>query len=224
MRLLLIEDEEDIINFLKPMLEAELFVVDVAQDGEEGSYLARTNDYDIIVLDNVLPHKTGLEICMEVRANGSKVPIIMLSVRTEPAMKVTLLDAGANDYLSKPFSLDELLARIRVQLRPSQGPKEHLLVVDDLVFDTNRRRIKRSGREVLLNNKEGILLEYMMRNFGIILTRGMLMEHVWGKSVDPLSRTIDSHILNLRKKIELPGMKKLIHTQMRTGYGIGLAE
>lgn len=221
MRLLLVEDEQPIIDFLRPVLEAERFTVDVAKDGWMGSQLACTNVYDIIVLDNVLPHKTGLEICGEVRAAGSKVPIIMLSVRTEPAMKVTLLNAGANDYLSKPFSFDELLARIRVQLRPLRDSESDMLVVDDLILNTERRCARRGRQELPLNNKECTLLAYMMHNSGSILTRNMLMEHVWDMPVDPLSRTIDAHIRNLRKKIDLPGMRKLIHTQIGRGYWIG---
>jgi DNA-binding response OmpR family regulator len=224
MRLLLVEDTQDIVKFLKPALEAELFVVDVANDGERGSYLACTNEYDIIVLDNYLPKKTGFDICKELRTKGSNVPIIMLSVRTEAMIKASLLNAGANDYLSKPFSFQELLARIRVQLRPSRGSDGHILVVGDLIFDIKQRRAKRGDKELLLNNKECMLLEFMMRNCGSVLSRSMLLEHVWGMSTDPLSRTVDSHILSLRKKIEIPGTNKLIYTQVGTGYWIAQPE
>ena len=220
MRLLLIEDEQNIINFLKPSLESEGFAVDVAADGDVGSYLARTNDYDIIVLDNILPNKTGREICQEVRAKGSHVPIIVLSVRTESTIKVDLLNAGADDYLSKPFSLDELLARMRALLRRPKGFQGDLLTIDDLIFDTRLQRTMRGKKEIQLSNKECMLLEYMMRNRGSILSRGMLMEHVWDMSVDPFSNTIQSHILSLRRKIDIPGKKKLIHTHARRGYRI----
>lgn len=220
MRLLLIEDEQNIINFLKPSLEARLFAVDVASDGEVGSYMARTNDYDIIVLDNILPYKTGLEICKEVREKGNNVPIIVLSVRTETNIKVNLLNAGADDYLSKPFSIDELLARINALLRRPQGLKGSVLEIDDLVLDTSIQRAMRGTKVLELSNKEITLLEYMMRNKGSVLSRAMIMEHVWDMSVDPFSRTIDTHIQNLRKKIDQPGMRKLIHTQPRQGYRI----
>lgn len=220
MRLLLIEDEQNIINFLKPSLEAELFAVDIAEDGEVGSYLARTNNYDIIILDNILPIKTGLEICKEVRESGKNVPIIVLSVRTETTIKVNLLNAGADDYLSKPFSLDELLARVRALLRRPKEVRTHILQIDDLVLYPSIQRVERACKVLDLSNKEKMLLEYMMRNPGSILSRGMLMEHVWDMSVDPFSRTVDAHIQSLRSKIDLPGMKKLIHTHPKQGYSI----
>ncbi len=220
MRLLLIEDEPNIINFLKPSLEAEGFAVDVSEDGEEGLYIARMGDYDIIVLDNILPNKTGLEICKELREKGKTTPIIVLSVRTETNIKVNLLNAGADDYLSKPFSIDELFARIRALLRRPQGLKGSVLQLDDLILDITLQRAVRARKNIELSSKEIMLLEYMLRNAGSILSRAMIMEHVWDMSVDPFSRTIDIHIQNLRKKIDLPGMKKLIHTQPRRGYRI----
>ena len=220
MRLLLIEDEPNIINFLKPSLESQLFAVDVAEDGEEGLSMARMNKYDIIVLDNILPNKSGLEICKEIRQTGDNVPIIVLSVRTETNIKVNLLNAGADDYLSKPFSIDELFARIRALLRRPQGLKGAILQLDNLIIDTSLQRATRGGKVLELSNKEMTLLEYMMRNKGSMLSRAMIMEHVWDMSVDPFSRTIDMHIQNLRKKIDLPEMKKLIHTQSRQGYRI----
>ena len=220
MRLLLIEDEPNIINFLKPSLESQHFAVDVAEDGEVGSYMARMNNYDIIVLDNILPNKSGLEICKEIRQTGDNVPIIVLSVRTETNIKVNLLNAGADDYLSKPFSIDELFARIRALLRRPQGLKGAILQLDNLTLDTSLQRATRGGKVLELSNKQMTLLEYMMRNKGSMLSRAMIMEHVWDMSVDPFSRTIDMHIQNLRKKIDLPEMKKLIHTQPRQGYRI----
>ena len=215
MRLLLIEDEQRIVGNLKPALEAEHFSVEVAEDGEKGYLLAQTNEYDIIVLDNILPKKTGLQVCKELRAKANTTPIIMLSVRTEADTKAELLNAGANDYVSKPYSFNELLARIRVQLRTKEKAEpSQILVIEDLIFDTSGRNASRGGKEIHLNNKESKLLEYLMRNEGNVLSRSMIMEHVWGMAQDPFSRTIDSHILNLRKKIEVTGTPNLAHQSL----------
>ncbi len=223
MRLLLIEDEQRIVGNLKPALEAEYFSVEVAEDGEKGYLLAQTNEYDIIVLDNILPKKTGLQVCKELHAKANTTPIIMLSVGTEADTKVELLNAGANDYVSKPFSFNELLARIRVQLRTNEKAEpSQILVIEDLILDTKERTARRGTKEIHLNNKESKLLEYLMRNVGNVLSRSMIMEHVWGMAQDPFSRTIDSHILNLRKKIEVHGKKILIHTKPGAGYWMGM--
>ncbi len=220
MRILLVEDEPQIINFLKSSLEAELFAVDIAEDGEKGSYFARTNDYDLIVLDNILPKKTGLEVCKEIRASKKATPIIVLSVKAEPITKAQLLNAGADDYLSKPFSLEELIARIRALLRRPQHIDSEILTIDDLVLDTKKCLVERGNKEIYLTRKEFMLLEYLLKNKGIVLSRGMIMEHVWDMSMDPFSNTIESHILSLRHKIDLPGKKKLIHTIPGRGYEI----
>lgn len=222
MRILLVEDEQQIANFLKMSLEAEYFTVDVTEDGEKGSFLARTSDYDLLVLDNVLPGKSGLEITREVRAAGRTMPIIILSVKNEPATKVNFLNAGADDYLSKPFSLQELIARIRALLRRAEHIETATLTVDDLVLDTAKHRVRRGEREVALKPKEYALLEYLMRNKEVVLTRGMILEHVWDMTVDPFSNTIESHIRMLRKKIEASGERKIIHTIMKVGYMIGV--
>lgn len=218
MKILLVDDEREILNFLKPSLEAEHFVVDVAEDGERASFLGRTNDYDLIILDNILPKKTGLEACKEIRAAGKTTPIIVLSVKTEIATKVDLLDAGADDYLSKPFSLDELLARIRALLRRPKGLQADVLRVGDLVLDTKDHSVRRGEQEIKLTRKEFMLLSYLMRSGGGVLSRGMIMEHVWHMDTDPFSNTIEWHILSLRRKIDLKGKKKLIHTVQGTGY------
>lgn len=138
MRILIVEDEEGIATFLKAGLESEYFAVDVAEDGEKGSYLARTNDYDIIILDNMLPKKNGDEVCEDIRKHGKNTPIIMLSARSELGVKVDLLNKGADDYLTKPFSLEELIARIRALLRRPNAVSSEILEVDDLVMDTKR--------------------------------------------------------------------------------------
>jgi len=222
MRALLVEDEQSIINFLKPALEAELFAVDAAEDGERGSYLARTNEYDLIILDNVLPKKTGLEVCEEIRRAGKMTPILILSVKSETITKVRLLNAGADDYLSKPFSLEELLARIRALLRRPRNIESELLAAGDLVLDLKQYTACRGRKEIRFTRKEFTLLEYLLKNKGTVLSRGMLMEHVWDMNADPFSNTIESHIASLRKKLDVPGKRKLIRTVAGRGYKIDI--
>ncbi len=220
MRILLIEDEQKIIDFLKPSLESECFVVDVAKDGEKGSVLARINEYDIIILDNVLPKKEGKQICEEIREKDKTTPIIMLSVVSNTEKKVELLNSGADDYLTKPFSFLELMARIRALLRRPEQIREELLEIDNLVLDSRKQKVKRDKEEVCLTKKEFMLLEYLMKNQGIVLSRGMIMEHVWDMNADPFSNTIESHIASLRKKVDSTKKRKLIHTVMGRGYKV----
>ena len=220
MRILLVEDEKEINNFIKKSLEAECYVVDGAGDGEEGANLALANSYDLILLDNQMPKKTGLEVCNEVRAAGISTPILILSVKSETTTKVDLLNAGADDYLTKPFSLDELFARIKALLRRPKTIKNEILQIDNLVLDTIKGTVKRGNKEIYLTRKEIILLQYLMQNQGVILSRSMILEHVWDISVDPFSNTIESHILSLRKKIDLDGEKKLFYTINGRGYKI----
>lgn len=220
MRALIVEDEDGISRFLKAGLESEYFAVDVAEDGERGSFLGRTNDYDIIVLDYMLPTKDGSQVCYEIRSAGKTTPIIMLSARSEMTTKVELLNKGADDYLTKPFSFEELLARIRALLRrPSQVFSE-TLQVDNLIVDTKKHTIFRGNKEIYLTRKEFMLLEYLLKNKGLVISRGMILEHVWDMNADPFSNTIESHVLNLRKKIAAQGEKDLIHTLPGVGYKI----
>jgi DNA-binding response OmpR family regulator len=223
MRILIIEDEKDIINFLKPSLEAESFVVDSAEDGETGLFLALTNDYDLIILDNALPKKSGLEVCREIRLNKKTTPIIMLSVVSDVNKKVELFNAGADDYLTKPFSFQELLARIRSVLRRPKKIEDEVLRVEDLELDSRRNLVKRDGTEINLTRKQFMLLEYLMRNAGMVMTRGMIMEHVWDINADPFSNTIETHILSLRKKIKIKNNQpELIFTVPGRGYKMGV--
>ena len=220
MRILLVEDEKKTAEFLKSSLEAEPFAVDFAEDGEMGSYLGRTNDYDLIILDNMLPKKDGLEVCEDIRKNGKSVPILMVSARNETTAKVELLNAGADDYLGKPFSLDELLARVHALLRRPKQIESAIITIDDLSLDLRQCAAYRGDKEITLTRKEFMLLEYLARNRGLVLTRGMIMEHVWDMNADPFSNTIESHILSLRRKIDIPGKRKLIQTVSGRGYKI----
>jgi len=220
MRLLIVDDEQDIRDFLKKSLEAEMFTVDLAEDGERGSYLARTNNYDVIVLDDILPKKSGAEICAEVRAAGKATPIIMLSIKGEPGQKIGLLNMGADDYLSKPFTFGELLARIRALLRRPQQLESDVLEMEDLVIDVASHKVLRSGEEIYLTRKEFELLEYLMRHRGSVVSRGAIIEHIWDLQADPFSNTIETHILNLRKKIDAKARQKLIQTVPGRGYKV----
>ena len=223
MKILIIEDEKDIINIIKPGLEAEFFVVDTAEDGERGLFLALTNDYDLIILDNTLPKKSGVEVCHEIRLHKKDLPIIILSVLSETSKKVELLESGADDYLTKPFSFQELLARIKTVLRRPKQIQDEVLHVDGLELDLRRNLVKRDGLEINLTRKQFMLLEYLMRHQGTVVTRGMLMEHVWETDVDPFSNTIETHILSLRKKIKVKhNQPELIHTIPGRGYKIDI--
>lgn len=221
MRILVIEDEARISRFLKESLEAEFFAVDVAEDGEQGSYFARTNDYDLVVLDNMLPKKDGLQVCKEIRASGKTMPILVVSVKTSTFDKVDLLDAGADDYLAKPFVLEELLARIRALMRRPAVIESDILHVEDIELDAKAGTVRRAGHDITLTRKEFMLLQYLMRNEGTVLSRGMILEHVWDMSVDIFSNTIESHILSLRKKLGDTKDDRIIQTISGRGYRMG---
>lgn len=224
MRVLIVEDEEGIATFLKTGLESEYFAVDIADDGEKGAFMGGTNDYDVIVLDNMLPKMNGAQVCESIRKVGKTTPIIMLSVRSEMSTKVELLNKGADDYLTKPFSLEELIARIRALLRRPTVISSEILEIDDLTLDTKRHMVKRGQKEVYLTKKEFMLLELLLRRKGTPVSRGTIIEHVWDMSIDPFSNTVESHILNLRKKITPRGKKQLIYTVPGVGYKIDLRE
>ena len=221
MRILIVEDRREISAFLLKALTQNFFSVDLAEDGERGSYLARTNEYDLVILDNILSKKTGLQVCREIRASGKTVPILVMSVKPEPSTKVELLDAGADDYISKPFSLDELLAMIRALLRRPRQLSGEILIFEDLTLDTKAHIVRRANKEIHLTPKEFMLLEYLLRNKGAVLSRSMILEHVWNMDTEPFSNTIESHILSLRHKLDGHGMKKLIQTVPGVGYKIG---
>lgn len=220
MRILIVDDEEGVRDMLQHTLKAEGFAVDSAEDGERGSYLARTNEYDIIVLDNRLPKKSGIEVVREVRLNDVETPILILSVLGDARYKSDLLNAGADDYLAKPYSFEELVARIRALLRRPKQVLADVLHVEDLTLDTKAHTVHRGTNALVLTHKEFSLLEYLMRNQGAALTRGMLMEHVWDMNADPFSNTIESHIASLRRKIERKGSIQLIKTISGRGYKI----
>jgi DNA-binding response OmpR family regulator len=220
MRILIIEDDAKINNFLRISLESEYFVVDTTHDGEEGFYLAKTNLYDVIVLDSMLPSKTGLEICRELRTEGITTPIIGLSVKSETANKVGFLNAGADDYLTKPFSFEELTARIHAILRRPKGVQTDIIEISGLELDLKKHVVRKDGKEIYLTKKEFLLLEYLMKNQGTVLSRGMILEHVWDMNADPFSNTIETHIMMLRRKVDRDRELRIIHTIPGIGYKI----
>ncbi len=222
MKILVIEDEREIRTFLKKSLEAECFIVDTAENGEAGVDLIEHNDYDLITLDYSMPKMNGLEVLQRIRKDKKKVPVLVLSVKSETTTKVDLLNAGADDYLTKPFSLDELMARVKALLRRPKDVQDDILQIDNLSLDISKHLVKRGEQEIKLAKKEFALLMYLMQNESIVLSRGMIMEHVWDMSADPFSNTIESHIMSLRKKIDLPNEKKLIHTISGRGYKLSV--
>lgn len=222
MRILIIEDDVDLRDIIKMNLESESFAVDATSDGERGIYLGKTNEYDLMIIDLALPRKNGIEICQELRSSGNTVPIIVISVTSELPAKIMLLDSGADDYITKPFDFAELLARIRALLRRPKSIEQSILSVGDLVLNTNKQSVMRGEREIRLTRKEFSLLEYLMRNKGMVLSRGSILEHVWNINSDPFSNTIESHILKLRKKIGTEGEIELIHNVPGRGYKIDI--
>jgi DNA-binding response OmpR family regulator len=220
MRLLIVEDSKEIIDSLKLSLKAEGFIVDTALDGETGSYMARTNSYDLIILDNILPKKDGYEVCCDIRKEGNNVPIISLSIKSDVDIKVKLLNAGVDDYISKPFSFAELLARIKVLLRRPSKIEQSILKIDGMTIDLDGHTVMCCQKEIKLTPKEFALLEYLVKNRGRVLSRGIIMEHVWDSETDPFSNTIETHILNLRRKVRQLCKKDFIHTIPGVGYKV----
>ena len=217
MRILVVEDEKKIAGFVKRGLKEEGYAVDVAADGDEGYELASVNDYDLIILDLMLPKCDGVTLCKKLRADKLEAPVIMLTAKTSVQDKVTGLDAGANDYLTKPFAFEELLARMRVLLRKSVQPATRLQVAD-LVLDLLSHKVTRAARDIVLSSREFALLDYLMRNADTVVTRTMISEHVWDIDFDTNTNVIDVYINYLRNKIDADFDKKLIQTIRGRGY------
>jgi two-component system copper resistance phosphate regulon response regulator CusR len=219
MNLLIVDDNKEILNFLEFTLRGEGFVVDTAEDGNMALIKAKQNSYDLIVLDMGLPHKTGKEVCRELRAIGKNVPIIMLSVMGEVDDRIELLRAGADDYMTKPFYFPELLARIKAILRrPHQIICEQPLEIDGIEIDMKSRKVFCCGKEVHFTPKEFSLLSYLMKNRGRALSRADILENVWDINADPFTNTVETHIVSLRKKLKCEGKKEIIHTIPSYGY------
>lgn len=216
MRILVVEDEHRIASSIKKGLEQELYAVDVVYNGTDGFDLAMTEDYDIIALDLMLPGMDGIQICKELRKQNIHTPILILTAKGQIQDKVIGLDSGADDYLTKPFSFEELLARIRALLRRPKNTITSTLKVADLKLDPKQYIVERAGREIKLSNKEFSLLEYLMRHPNTIITKEQIINHVWDYEANILPNTVEVYIKKLRNKIG-----HLIHTVRGFGYKIG---
>lgn len=218
MRILLVEDEKKMAAFIKRGLTEQHYTVDVAYEGNEGLFLAETNPYDLIVLDVMLPGKDGFSVCRELRQKNIDVPIMMLTAKDDLKDKVFGLDSGADDYLTKPFAFEEFLARARVLLRRQRGTVTTTLTVADLELDQLTHTVTRAGKTVELTNTEYALLEYLILNANQVVTRTMILEHVWGQDFDSFSNIINVYVNYLRKKVDTDFPVKLIHSVRGTGY------
>ncbi len=218
MRILLAEDELPIADFIMRGLTEHGYGVDVAHDGEEAEQWPSIADYDVIVLDVMLPRRDGIEVCRGLRSRGVRTPILMLTALDAVADRVRGLDSGADDYLVKPFAFAELLARIRALIRREPALVGNLLEVGDLTIDTATREVTRAGRPIDLTAKEFALLEYLMRHPNQVLTRTVIAEHVWNYDFDNATNVIDVHVKNLRRKIDDGAGAKLLHTVRGAGY------
>jgi DNA-binding response OmpR family regulator len=205
-------------NVIAKGLREQSYAVDVAQDGAAGLYQTSINDYDVIVLDVLLPQRDGYEVCRELRARGNATPILMLTARATIDDRLTGFDAGADDYLTKPFSFRELLARIRALLRRDSQLRPDTLQIADLTIDSATHRVARANRDVPLTAKEYALIEYLARRAGQLVSRSEIAAHVWDDSFDPFSNTIEVYINRLRKKIDGNHRVKLLHTRRGEGY------
>ena len=218
MRILLIEDDIAISRLLKEGLEDESYAVDVARDGSEGYRTASADEYDVIILDIMLPEMDGYEVCRALRKDGNKTPILMLTARDAERDIVEGLNTGADDYLAKPFSFDVLLARIRALLRRPNEKLEEILQVGDLKLDPSLKKVTRASQEINLTAKEYGVLEYLMRNKGKVLSKEQIISHVWDFDADVLPNNVELFIMFLRRKIDKPFKSKLIHTVSGFGY------
>jgi DNA-binding response OmpR family regulator len=218
MRILLIEDDRKAARLLARGLQEEGFVVDVAHTGEEGDEQAFVLDYDLIVLDWMLPGKDGLTLCRDLRQRGCKTPVLMLTARDALRDRVTGLNSGADDYLTKPFAFDELLARVRALLRRSEITRPVVLSLDDLSLDPLSQRVVRGGVVLELTHKEFAILHILMRQAGAVVSRSRLAEQVWKDDLIAIDNLIDVHISNLRRKVDAPPAAPLIHTVRGRGF------
>jgi two-component system OmpR family response regulator len=216
MKALIVEDSRELRTVLRKALEQEGYAIDEAEDGATGSFAARTNEYDVVILDNELPRKPGLLVCREVRQSGKTTPILMLSVRGEATEKAAHIDAGADDYVAKPFSFEELKSRLRALTRRPRGIEMPTLTVGGVTLDAARFRVEVDGRPVYLARREFALLEHLMRRAGSVVTRNDLIERVWESSVPPFSNTVESHVLSVRRK--LGAWSKIVKSVPGRGY------
>jgi two-component system copper resistance phosphate regulon response regulator CusR len=224
MRILLVEDDPRMANVIAKGLREHSYAVDVAADGMAGLYQTSINDYDVIVLDVLLPERNGYEVCRELRQRGDSTPVLMLTARAAVDDRIAGFDAGADDYLTKPFSFRELLARIRALLRRDAQLRPDVLEIEDLVVDSASHRVSRGNQDVPLTAKEYALLEYLARHSGQLVSRAEIAAHVWDDTFDPFSNAIEVYMNRLRKKIDGNHSIKLLHTRRGEGYILELPQ
>jgi len=218
MRVLLVEDEPRMAQVITKGLREQSYAVDVANDAKTALYLASVNDYDVIVLDILLPDRDGYDVCRELRTGRNGTPVLMLTARATIEDRLSGFEAGADDYLTKPFSFRELLARLHALLRRDSQLRPDILEIADLVLDSASHRVSRANQEIQLTAKEYALLEYLARRAGQLVSRGEIAAHVWDDSFDPFSNAIEVYINRLRKKIDDQHITKLLHTRRGEGY------
>jgi len=217
-RILLVEDESRVAGFIAKGLREQAYAVDIARDGGQALYQAAVNQYDIVILDVMLPVKDGHTVCRELRSSGFRTPILMLTARGAVDDRVEGLDSGADDYLAKPFDFKELLARLRALLRRPAGLRPQVARVADLTLNTASHAVTRAGRSVSLTAKEYALIEFLVFNQGRVVGREQIGQHVWDENFDPLSNVIDVYIKRLRSKLDAGFSRRLIHTRRGEGY------
>ena len=220
MRILLVEDEEKVARFITVGLKAERFAVDSARDGKTGLQMATLNPYDLLIVDLMLPGISGTELIRRVRRQNTDVPIVVLTARDALSDKLANFESGADDYLTKPFAFAELLVRIKALLRRGAVPRANVIQIADLEIDRIAHQVRRNGVAIKLTAKEYGLLEYLATNAGRVLSRTMIVEHVWDQSFEGLTNIVDVYVRQLRAKIDEPFDKKLIHTVRSVGYVI----
>jgi two-component system copper resistance phosphate regulon response regulator CusR len=218
MRILLVEDEEKVARFVSLGLKAERFAIDCARDGQTGLDLATMNPYDLVIVDLMLPQLSGTELIRRLRKSNTEVPVLVLTARDAVDDKVKNFEAGADDYLTKPFAFAELLVRVKALLRRGTVNRSNTIQIADLEIDRVAHQVRRNGVSIKLTSKEYALLEYLAVNSGRVLSRTMIMEHVWDQSFESLTNIVDVYVRQLREKVDVPFPQKLIHTVRGVGY------
>lgn len=218
MKVLIVEDDKSLADMLENSLKAKSYSVDIASTGGDGSFMGKTYDYDAILLDYSLPKKDGLTVCKEIRVSGKTTPIIFLSVTDDVAIKISALDHGADDYLVKPFSFEELQARLRAIHRRPNITKKPILTVGDITLNQDTHIVTRAGKTIPLTRKEFAVIEYLMKHQGTLVSRVLIMEHVWTADTDLLSNSVETHLRNIRKKLNTQNQPDYIQNIPGRGY------